>query len=79
MGIRGRGLRWWLLVVLLNALLLHLKQKDLPLCLQTAQDVDASAPHWEDEKLLTTHRSRGRDVVDVPVKARTPGSSRLTL
>lgn len=45
MGIVGRGLIQWVLVVLINALLVHLKYKGLLLRLQTAQDTDAFAQH----------------------------------
>lgn len=45
MGIVGRGLIQWVLVVLINALLVHLKYKGLLLRLQTAQDTDTFAQH----------------------------------
>lgn len=51
MGIVGRGLLQWVLVVLINTVLVHLKHKGFLLCLQTAQDMDAfvqhSEGHWE--------------------------------
>lgn len=47
MGILGRGMIRWVLVVLINAVLAHLKHKGLLLRSQTAQDMDAFAQHGE--------------------------------